>query len=199
MVKDSRLANRLTLLELPNLMALLDWLRQRLEADSDIAERVADTAGKIEQLLAPLNRPQALARAVALRQRAAALLPEWGKAQFENQRLQIERLLDQGQLQAAYDQAQALLTKVQAVGPTAYPGADYDLALAHFLLGRVLSTAGQAAPALELFVKPSSSSRRWGSRARMAYVALTEQADCLARTWASWRLQRRSMRKRSRS
>jgi hypothetical protein len=32
--KDSRLANRLTLLELPNLMALLDWLGQRLEADS---------------------------------------------------------------------------------------------------------------------------------------------------------------------
>jgi hypothetical protein len=33
-------------------MALLDWLGQRLTADSDPAERVADTAGSIEQLLA---------------------------------------------------------------------------------------------------------------------------------------------------
>jgi hypothetical protein len=87
---------RLTLLELPNLMALLDWLGQRLTADTTLAERVADTAGKIEQLLANLNRPQALARAVALRERAAAVLPEWGQAQFENQRLQIERLAGPG-------------------------------------------------------------------------------------------------------
>jgi hypothetical protein len=44
--KDSRLAFRLTLLELPNLMALLDWLGQRLTADTTLAEQVADTAGK---------------------------------------------------------------------------------------------------------------------------------------------------------
>jgi tetratricopeptide (TPR) repeat protein len=178
--KDSRLANRLTLLELPNLMALLAWLRQRLEADSDTAERVVDTAGKIEQLLAPLNRPQALAQAVTLRQRAAALLSEWGQGQFENQRLQIERLLDHGQLQAAYDKAQALLTKVQAVELTTYPGADYDVALVHVLLGRVLSTAGQAASALDLFVTAQQQFEVLGEQGvRMASVALTEQADCL--------------------
>jgi hypothetical protein len=119
-------------------MALLDWLGQRLRPIVTLAERVANTAGSIEQLLAPLNRPQALARAVALRERAAAVMPEWGQARFNNQRLQIERLLEQGQLQAAYTQAQTLLAKAQAVGPTAYPGADYDLAMAYFLLGRVL-------------------------------------------------------------
>ncbi|WP_204138029.1 tetratricopeptide repeat protein [Halomicronema sp. CCY15110] len=178
--KDSRLAARLTLLELPNLMALLDWLGQRLTVDSTMAERVADTAGSIEQLLANLNRPQALARAVALRERGAAGLPEWGQAQFQNQRLQIERLLGQGQLQTAYDQAQALLAKAQAVGPTAYRGADYDLAMAHWLLGRVLKTAGQAAPALEQFIKAQQQFESLGEPgARMAAVTLTEQADCL--------------------
>jgi tetratricopeptide (TPR) repeat protein len=179
--QDFRIARGLTLLELPNLMALLDWLGQRLAADANLAERVVDTAGKIEQLLAPLNRPQALARAVTLREQAAAVLPEWGKAQFNNQRLQIERLLGQGQLQAAYDQAQALLAKTQAVGPTAYLGADYDLAMAHALLGRVLSTAGQAAPALELFVAAQQQfeANDDGSAPRMAAVTLTEQADCL--------------------
>lgn len=105
------------------------------------------------QLVAHLNRPQAMMWAVTLRERAAAVLPEWGHAQFENQRLQIERLLGQGQLQVAYDQAQTLLTKAQAVEPTAYLGADYDSATAHFLLGRVLEIAGQVTPALELLVE----------------------------------------------
>ena len=180
--KDSRLAFRLTLLELPNLIALLDYLGQRVEADSAMAEQVADTAGSIEQLLEVLNRPQALARAVALRERAAAALPEWGQARFENERLQIERLLGQGQLQAAYNQAQALLVQAKAVGPTAYGGADYDLAMAHWLLGRVLKTAGQAAPALELYIEAQRlfEDSDNASAARMASVALGEQADCLA-------------------
>ena len=177
--QDSRLAFRLTLLELPNLMALLDHLGQRVEADSAMAEPVANTAGSIEQLLAHLNRPQALARAVALRERAAAALPEWGNARFENERLQIERLLGQGQLQAAYGQAQALLAKAQAVGPTAYSGADHDLAIAHFQLGRVLKNAGQTAPALELFVKAQRLFEDIDGGARMASVALADQADCL--------------------
>ena len=178
--KDSKLAYRLTLLELPNLMALLAVLDRRVAADPTAAERVADTAGKIEQLLANLNRPQALARAVALRERAAAVMPDWGKARFEHERLAIERLLGQGQLQAAYDQAQALLAKAQAVGPGAYGGADYDLAMAHWLLGRVLKTGGQAAPALELLVEAQRLFEALGERGeQMASVTLTEQADCL--------------------
>ena len=100
--KDSTMALAADLLELPNLMALLDWLGERLRADSAMAEQVADTAGSIEQLLAQLGRPQALARAVALRERAAEAIPEWGKARFENERLMIERLMGQGQLPAAY-------------------------------------------------------------------------------------------------
>ncbi|WP_204152654.1 tetratricopeptide repeat protein [Leptolyngbya sp. CCY15150] len=172
--KDSTMALNLTLLELPNLMALLDYLGQRFEVDSSMAEQVANTAGKIEQLLEFLNRPQALARAVALRERAAAALTEWGKARSENERLHIERLLGQGQLQAAYDQA-------QAVGPTAYSGADYELAMAHALLGRVLKTAGQGAPALELFIEAQRLFEDIdnSSAARMASVALAKQAGCL--------------------
>ncbi len=178
--KDSRIARRLTLLELPNLIALLDWLEQQVEADSSIAEAVTITAGSIEQLLAPLNRPQALARAVALRQRAAAAIPDWGNARFENERLLIERLLQQGQLQPAYEKAQALLEKAKAVGPTAYRGADYDLAMAHHLLGTVLLKAGQAAPALDLFLEAQRLFEALGERGdHMASMTLTEQADCL--------------------
>ncbi len=177
--KDSRLAFRLTLLELPNLMALLDYLMPRVEADSAMAEQVANTAGKVEQLLEFLNRPQALARAVALRERAAAALPAWGNARFENERLQIARLLGQGQLQAAYDQAQVLLAQAQAVGPTAYSGADYDLAMATNLLGQVYSAAGQASSALDLFIEAQRLFEDIDDGARMASVILARQADCL--------------------
>ena len=179
--KDSQLANRLTIVELPNLMALLDWLEERLQQDNDQAKSVSDTTRSIEQLLAELNRPQALARAVALREKAAQLLPEWGNASFNSERLLIERLLQQEQLQPAYEKAQALLEKAKAVGAEAYSSADYDLALAHFSLGRVLKMGGQAAPALELFIQAEQLFEALGeSGERMASVTLAEQANCLS-------------------
>jgi len=180
-VKDTTMAFGLTLLELPNLLALLDRLAQGVEADSASAETVSVTANYIEQLLAFLNRPQALARAVTVRQQADAALPEWGHARFENQRLLIERLLDQGQLQPAHEKARALLNKAKAVGPAAYDDwADYDLAGAHLLLGRVLRDSGQAAPAKDLYVEAQQQFEALGERGeKMASAALSEQADCL--------------------
>jgi tetratricopeptide (TPR) repeat protein len=110
------------------------------------------------------------------------MIPEWGKTRFRSEQQNIERRLEQGQLQAAYDQAQALLAQAQAVGPTAYSGADYDLAMAYCMLGTVLYKAGQAAPALELYVKAQRLFEEMdgGRGAGMASVTLTEQADCLA-------------------
>src|SRR4030095_3559103 len=121
-----------------------------LAQDHPAAERVSDTAGSIEQLLANLNRPSALAKTVSLREAAATKIPEWGHARFQNERLLIERLLEAGQLQPAFEKAQALLEKARAVGSQAYPDADYDLAIAHFMLGRVLQIGGQAVRALDL-------------------------------------------------
>ncbi|CAK8710715.1 hypothetical protein GKODMF_01605 [Candidatus Electrothrix gigas] len=162
-------------------MALLDYQEQQLAADPAQAEMISNLAGAIEELLACLNRPQALQRAVALRAKAAQAVPDWGKARFEHERLLIERLLEQGKLPTAFEQAQELLEKAQAAGPEAYVGADYDLAMAHILLGRVLSTGGQAAPASELFVQSQQLFEALGERGqRMAAVALAEQADCLS-------------------
>ncbi|MCG2750184.1 MAG: CHAT domain-containing protein [Desulfobulbaceae bacterium] len=179
--QDSRMAAQLTLLELPNLLVLLDHLEQRVEADQSEAEAVSDTAGRIEELLAPLNRPQALARAVKLRETAAAMIPDWGHARFANERLLIERLLQQRQLQAAQEKAKALLARAKAAGPMAYGGADYDLAISHCLLGRVLKHRGQASLALDLFAEAQQLFEALGKRGgRMASVCLADQADCLS-------------------
>jgi tetratricopeptide (TPR) repeat protein len=178
--KDSKMAFNLTLLELPNLLGLLDWLAGLLAQDNSSAETISDTAGSIEQLLAPLNRPQALAKAVQVREESAAVIPKWGHIRFENERLLIERLLGVGQFQAAYEKAQALLEKAKAVDPKDYLGADHDLAMAHLSLSTVLKIAGQSASALELYDETRRLFEKLGERGeRMASVTLTEQADCL--------------------
>ncbi|MCI5136072.1 MAG: tetratricopeptide repeat protein, partial [Candidatus Electrothrix sp. AW2] len=181
LAKDTQMAATLTLLELPNLMALLDWQEQQLATDPAKAEEISDLAGSVEALLEFLNRPQALQRAVALRAKAAQVVPDWGTARFAHERLRIERLLEQGQLPMAFEQAKALLKKAHAAGPNAYKNADYDLAMAHILLGRVLRLGGQTAPALSLLDQGQQLFEALGEQGgRMAAVALVEQANCLS-------------------
>ena len=63
--KDAQIAAQLTFLELPNLMAMLDYIAERLSP-----EEVSDTARHIEQLIADLHRPKALQKVVCIRERA---------------------------------------------------------------------------------------------------------------------------------
>ena len=177
MFKDSKMALNLTLLELPNLLALLDWLADLLKRDESTAETVSDIAGKIEQLLANLNRPSALAQAVKLREESAGRIPEWGSTRFNSAAMEIERLLAAGQLQPAYEKAGVLLEKAKGA---VYQGADYDLGMAHFMLGFVLRTGGQAASAFDFFVEAQLIFDALGERgAHMAASSLKDQADCL--------------------
>lgn len=94
--------------------------------------------------------------------------------------MNIELLLQQGELQAAFQVAQALLQQCQQAGEQAYAEADYDLAIAHFMLGRVLKTGGAAAQALPTLQEAQRRFEALGEgRARMASATLTEQGDCL--------------------
>lgn len=177
--QDAQLAAQLTLLELPNLLALLN-----LAADTLPPEEVVDLADSVETLLAQLGRPQALAQAVSVRAAAARRLGAWSHAQYLNASNNIDRLLEQGALPAAFAAAQQLLARCQSAGADAYPGAAYDIARAYFKLGRVLKTGGAAeealAPLAEAQQRFQSLADAGGtSAARMAAVAITEQADCL--------------------
>jgi tetratricopeptide (TPR) repeat protein len=107
-------------------------------------------------------------------------MPVCSQARFNSEEQMIGRLLDQGQLQLAYQQAQALLEKSKALGATAYEGADYDLAMAHWLLGRVLRRTGQAASALALLIEAQQLFEALGEGGdRMAAVTIGQQANCL--------------------
>ena len=98
--------------------------------------------------MAELGRPQALARATRVREQAAQKLGDWSHARFMTEAAHIDRLLERGDLPAAHAAAQQLLAKCLAAGETAFPEAAYDIAEAHFRLGRVLKMGGAAEAAL---------------------------------------------------
>jgi tetratricopeptide (TPR) repeat protein len=174
---DSQQAFDLTRLELANLLRLLDWA----EAHAEPGE-VVDWANNVETLTAPLGLAGALARAAAVRERAARRLEGqgWGHAAYLHQSSAIDRLLEQGDLNAALGQAQALLQRCLAAGDGAYPEAGYDTAMAHWRFGRVLSTSGRADAALGYLQEARRRFEALGPGGeRMASACLTEQGDCL--------------------
>jgi hypothetical protein len=70
-------------------------------------------------------------------------LTGWNHASFNSVSSQIDRLLERGDLSGAHHAAQALLQRCLAAGEAAYPEAAYDLAMAHFHLGRTTMESGR--------------------------------------------------------
>ena len=180
--QDSELSASLTVLELPNLVALIEWVQ-----DHATPEEVVDLAYRVEALLANLGRPQALARATRLRGQAALGLGhgrEWGQAHYVTESATIDRFLERGQLPDANQAAQQVLKQSLEAGEAAYPGASYDIARAHWKLGRVLKRSGAAEAALPLL---ASARQRFeplavagdANAANMISVVITDTADCL--------------------
>jgi len=173
MSKDAKLALTLTRLELPNLLHLLETLAAQADPETTL-----DMANKVEQLLAPLDHPRLLKRVVAIREQASQ--PLGGgltDTRFEAKRMEIERLLQAGQVPQAYQAAQQLLADSQ--GPGSQVSA-HNQAIAFFLLGRVLQTGGAAGEALPYLREAQQRFEQLGEEgARMASAALTEQGDCL--------------------
>lgn len=177
--RDAGLSARLTLMELPNLQALL-----RHAEEKDAPEAVVALADKIERLLSNLGRPQVLAEVIATRERVVGKLDAWGHAQVIAATADVDRLLERGEVRAAHNTAARLLEHCQQAGEGAYPGADYDLGMAYFTLGRVLQMGGAAAAALPLL---EESRHRFTALARdgdtsaasMATAALVDSGDCL--------------------
>jgi tetratricopeptide (TPR) repeat protein len=179
--QNAELAATLTLLELPNLFALLD----RSQAATD-PETTIQRATSLYRLVQWLGKPRLLERVARVRDGAAAALGEGpSHARFEASRTRIEQQLAAGQLREALAGAQQMLQQAQAAGEEAYAGAEYDLAVAFFLRGRVLQTGGEAQQALPLL---QEAGRRFEAIANandnkaaagMASACLTEQGDCL--------------------
>jgi tetratricopeptide (TPR) repeat protein len=177
--ENAQLSAELTLLELPNLMALLAYTQQKEDA-----EAIVDLAWQIEGLLEFLGRRQILQQVVAVREKAEKGLKAWNRTSFIAAKHQIERLLEKGSLGPAQTAAQDLLKKSLAAGEDAYPEAAYNIGVANFLLGRILKESGASEPALTYLESARTQFDRLGrdgdkDAQRMASASLTEQGDCL--------------------
>ena len=180
--QNTEMAAKLTLLELPNLFALLD----RTQAVADPATTI-ERVTFLYSLLQNLGKPQLLDRVARVRDAAADALGEgWSHARFQVSRTRIEQHLEAGQLLDASEGAQQLLQQAQAAGVAAYADADYDLAMAFFMRGRVLNKVGgvlQALPLLQearLRFEAIEHKRPGDAAERMASACITEQGDCLS-------------------
>jgi tetratricopeptide (TPR) repeat protein len=178
--KDAQRARGLTVLELPNLLAMLEWTHTHWPP-----EPVVNLATQLETLVGDLGRPQDLARAVRVREQAAHNLGDWSHAHYLAQAAQIERLLERGDLPAAQAGAHHLHAKSLAAGESAYPDAAYDIAYAHFLLGRVLQMSGAAEAALTPLAEARHRYQQLADTGNtyaelMVGATFTETGDCLA-------------------
>ncbi|MGB8168680.1 MAG: CHAT domain-containing protein [Chthoniobacteraceae bacterium] len=174
-------AATLTVLELPNLFALLDHVQRAGNAEATI-----DLATSLYSLLQKLGKPRLLERVGQVCDVTAAALREtWNHARFEAISSEIERQLAGGQLREAFEGAKQLLQRARAAGEQAYPGADYHLARAYAILGRVSKTASGSDQALALLdealqrFETIAKARPSSGAERMASVCLAEQGDCL--------------------
>jgi len=179
--QNAELAATLTLLELPNLFALLD----RSQAVADPATTI-ERATYLYSLLQGLGTPRLLERVARVLETAAeALGKSWSHARFQANDNLIDNQLAAGQLREALAGAQQLLQQAQAAGEAAYTGADYDLAMAFFSLGRVLKTGGGAQQALPLLQESGqrfeaiANANDSKAAAGMASACLKEQGTCL--------------------
>ena len=182
---DTEMATTLTRLELPNLFVLL-----ALVQNAGDSEKTIDLATDLYHLLHVLGKPRSLERVGAVRDAAERELAStqgggWGHARFEAARTRVEQQLAGGQLPAALAGAQALLERARTAGKAAYPGADYDLAIARILLARVLKEAGGAGQALVLLEEArqgfevTAKTRDSKAAEGMATVCFAEQGNCL--------------------
>jgi len=179
--QQAEVAATLTLLELPNLFALLEQVQKKSDAEATIG-----LATSLYSLLQWLGKPRLLERVAQARDSAAkALGKTWNHSCFQAQGTRIEQQLDSGQLREAFEGAQELLRRARAVGEDAYQGADYDLAMACWLLGRVLKTGGGAEQALPLLdeartrFEAITQQRDSEAAATMASKSLAERGECL--------------------
>jgi len=183
--QNAAVAATLTGLELPNLFALLDLVQRQEDAEATI-----DQATSLNYLLQSLGKPQLLERLGQVRDAAAKELgrglgDSWNHARFQAARSRIEQQFAAGELREALEGAQSLLQRTQSVGGQAYPEADYDLAIAFWLLGRVLRAVGGSEQALSLLIDARQRFEAVAKECpgpgseRMASVCLSEQGYCL--------------------
>ena len=178
--EDSKLADELTLMELPNLIKSMEYVQSQR-----VPEVSMDRATLLEQLIAHLDKPDILVKVKAIQEEEKNRSSEWNPERFETLRLQVEKYLKMGNLPQALSVAQVMLDKCLKSGDQSYEGADHDTAEAYVLLGRVLRMGGASENALQAINEAIKRFEQIASRKSsdaagvMTSASLAKKGECL--------------------
>ncbi len=178
--EDSKLADELTLMELPNLIKSMEYVQAQ-----EVPEVTLDRATLFEQLIAHLDKPDILSKVKAIQEEEKRRSSEWDPSRFETLRIQVEKYLEIGNLPQALSVAQVLLDKCLKAGDQSYEGADHDTAEAYILLGRVLRMGGASENALQSINEAHKRFEQIASHKNsdpagiMASATLAKKGECL--------------------
>ena len=168
---------------LGDMLVALDVLEKGVAVGNVQPEHATTFATCLEQLVGSLGRPRVAERVVAARRRLASRLEVWGHDRFAAEGHEVLRRVQEGDLPGAEQAARLLADRAEAAGD-AYPEADFDRAMARWLVGRVRLRRGDAHAALAPLEDAQTRFERQVRRgdegaARMASVALAERGDAL--------------------
>ena len=181
--QQSHLAAQGTTHALGDLLAALSRLEAGVGVGNVDAERATTYATCLEQLVGSLGRPRVAERVVEARRRLAEQLEVWGHDRFAAEGHEVLRRIQEGDLQGASRTARTLAEQAEAIGDV-YPEAEFDRAMARWLVGRVRLRSGDAQAALgplddaHLRFMRLAEAGTEGAR-RMASVTLAELGDAL--------------------
>lgn len=167
-------------LELPNILSWLDWIN-----DKKTPEEIIGFADNVGSIFSSLGYSQILMKANRILEAAEQKLGnQWSHSRYLVTSNRIDRHLKQGELQIAFETAQQLLQSCLSAGPEAYKDADYDIAIAYAIFGKVQRNSGSAGTALE----PLTEARRRfqilagdgnANASEMYSTTITEIGNCL--------------------
>jgi len=179
--QNAKIAARLTLLELPNLFALLDHLQRTNDSAATIHSAVS-----FSTLLQDLGKPRLMERVAQVRDAVSETLSEdWNHLSFQTLYSTIDHHVAGRRFREALVSAEELLRRAREAGDDAYPYSDYDLAISCWLMSRVLQNIHRANQALLLLDEAQqrfeavAKNRRSKGAEHMATSCLAEKGACL--------------------
>lgn len=181
--RDPKAASEGTQAALRNLLAAVEKAEGSVETAGLPADAVMNAVVGLQILVRSLGRPAVLSLLEEMRRRLEGRLGEWSNARFVSTATEIEELVLRGDVTGAVRAAERLRERADAAGD-AYPDAEYDRAMARYLLCNVLLAAGRAAdaqPHLDEAEKRFGELANAGSdrAARMVGVVATKRGDAL--------------------
>jgi tetratricopeptide (TPR) repeat protein len=176
-------AANLTLLELPNLIFLLEFVQTQGDAKATV-----ELTTTLYTLLKDTDKKRLLEWVGKVRDAADATMGNlWNHERFDAKRNRIEQQIANGQLREALVETEELFNKALAAGKHAYPIADYDLAMAYLLMAKVFKSTdcpGRALPLLDqarcLFEIVVKERDHYAAKLS-ALQCLLEQGECFDR------------------